>query len=109
MITTLALEYIARRMNELGYGNDYYIRFRHLVLKQGETIVIDAYKQLYIIADEAEGARIESIAGIFDLKENATNELIYEHQGEITITNYDEQKNNVKFIQVIPKHIKRKK
>ncbi|MGQ0829346.1 MAG: hypothetical protein ACT4ON_13240 [Bacteroidota bacterium] len=93
-------------MEELGYGNDYYIRFRHIVLQPGEKIEIDAYNQFYILVDRADNLNVSSEFGEFDLSANKTNEQLYEHQGQITIKNYSGALNNVRFIQIIPKHTK---
>jgi hypothetical protein len=109
MTITLALEYIPRRMKELGYGKKYYLRFRHMVLQPGEKIEIDAYNQFYILVDETDNLNVSSEFGEFDLSQNKTNEQLYEHQGQITVTNYSGSINHVRFIQVIPKHNKCKK
>jgi hypothetical protein len=102
MTINLALEYIPKRMGELGYGKDYSIRFRHLVLQGHETQSIDAFNQFYYIVEEAEQVRVESESGVFDLSEVATNEMQYEHQSKIQITNYLPSVNHLRFIQVIP-------
>ncbi|MDO9001388.1 MAG: hypothetical protein Q7W45_16600 [Bacteroidota bacterium] len=112
MTINLALEYIPRRMQELGYKGNYYIRFRHLVLQANEEQTIDAYNQFYYLVEEAQNVRVESETGIFDLSENTTNEMQYEHQSKIQIKNYSSGINHLRFIQVIPKHkttIKNKK
>ena len=94
MTINLALEYIPRRMQELGYKADYYIRFRHLLLQPNEEQTIDAFNQFYYLVEEAENVRVES----------TTNEMQYEHQSKIHITNYLSGINHLRFIQVIPKH-----
>jgi len=108
MTINLAIEYIPRRMQELGYNKYYYIRFRHLVLQPGEERTIDADNQFYYLIEEAENVRVESETGIFDLSESSTNEMQYEHQSKIQITNYLSGINHLRFIQVIPKN-KRKR
>ncbi len=104
MNIALALEYIPRRMKELGYGSDYYIRFRHFVLQPREKLEIDAYNQFYILVEEVNDASVMSDFGLFDIAEDMTNEQTYEHQGEIKINNYANRINHIRFIQVIPKH-----
>jgi hypothetical protein len=104
MTINLALEYIPRRMQELGYKGNYYIRFRHLVLQANEEQTIDAYNQFYYLVEEAQNVRVESETGIFDLSESTTNEMQYEHQSKIQIKNYSSGINHLRFIQVIPKH-----
>ena len=112
MTINLALEYIPRRMQELGYKGNYYIRFRHLVLQANEEQTIDAFNQFYYLVEEAQNVRVESETGISDLSESTTNEMQYEHQSKIQIKNYSSGINHLLFIQVIPKHktiIKNKK
>lgn len=109
MTIALALEYIPRRMEELGYGKNYYIRFRHLVVQPNEHIDLEAYNQFYILVDEPDKLNITSEFGIFDLSVDKTNEQLYEHQGFISIQNYSSAIAHVRFIQVIPKHIALKK
>ena len=107
MTTALALEYIPRRMKELGFGSDYYMRFRHLVLKGSEAIEVDAFNQIYILIEEAQDCSIRSDFGIYDTSFTLTNEQQYEHQGTIRIKNQRSGINHLRFIQVIPKHVKR--
>ena len=57
MTINLALEYIPRRMQELGYKGNYYIRFRHLVLQANEEQTIDAYNQFYYLVEEVCGRK----------------------------------------------------
>ena len=109
MTTALALEYIPRRMRELGYGSDYYLRFRHLVLKGGEDTELDAYNQIYILIEEVQDCSIVSDFGIYDTSFTITNEQQYEHQGTIRIKNQRTGINHVRFIQVIPKRVKKVK
>ena len=104
MTINFALEYIPRRMHELGYKVDYFIRFRHLVLQPNEERTIDAYNQFFYLIEEVENVRVDSETGIFDLSESTTNEMQYEHQSKIQITNYLSGITHLRFIQVIPKH-----
>lgn len=107
MTIALALEYIPRRMQELGYGNNYYIRFRHLVLQPGEKQEISAFNQLYILVNETDDVNITSETGTFDLSLRNANEMQYEHQGVIKIYNNSRDLNHLRFIQVIPKNKKK--
>jgi hypothetical protein len=108
MTIDLALEYIPKRMLELGYGRkDYSLRFRHFVFKASEQIRIDAFNQLYILVEEAEDIAISSELGLFDLSSLTTNEMQYEHQGQIKISNQSVQVRHVRFIQIIFKTNKR--
>ena len=104
MTTDLALEYIPRRMKELGYDDNYSIRFVHLVLQPSELRLIEASCEFFILVEEPAKVNIDSDMGIFDLAFTATNELQYEHQGIIKVTNKGNTIANVRFIQVIPKN-----
>jgi hypothetical protein len=106
MTINLALEYIPRRMEELGFGNEYYLRFRHLVMQPSEEREMQAYNQFFILAEEAVDVKVESEFGIFDLSLKNANEMLYEHQGLIRIKNLASGINHIRFIQVIPKHKK---
>lgn len=104
MTINLALEYIPRRMRELGYGSAYYLRFRHLVLQPSEELEMPAFNQFYILVEEAEDVSVKSEFGIFDLSLKNANEMLYEHQGQITVKNKTTTVKHIRFIQVIPKH-----
>ncbi len=104
MTINLALEYIPRRMEELGFGNDYYLRFRHFVLQPSEQLDVPAFNQFFILVDEAQDVSVISEFGIFDLSLKNANEMLYEHQGQIKIQNNASAINHLRFIQVIPKH-----
>lgn len=103
MNSIFAQDYIARRMEELGYGNDYYLRVRHIVLKPLETRVLDADNQLWLLLDAVDSISIESAFGVFDLAAFHINELQYEHQGKIVLNNYSVLLRHIQFIQVILK------
>ena len=101
MTPELANEYVKRRMRELGYGDNYRIRFRHFVLGPLEERKIDARLQLLILAVPKECIRIQSDMGVFDVAEFSTNELQYEHKGSVQLTNYSPIPQQVQMIQVI--------
>lgn len=103
MTIALAIEYIPRRMKDLGIA-DYYLRFRHFVLQAGEKIELDANNQFYILVDEVSDINISSDFGLYDLSDPSTNEQSYEHQGSISITNYASESTHIRFIQIIPKN-----
>lgn len=102
MTSDLALEYIARRMKEMGYGKDYLLRFRHILLKVSEVREIIAYNQVFLLIDPMATIRIESDVGLFDLNEDHANEMQYEHRGRIKITNLSLTSTNARFLQAIP-------
>ena len=103
MTTELAMEYIPRRMQELGYGKDYYIQFRHFVLRPHEKRKVHGVNQLYILIEPHESIYVRSDSGIFDVTKDLYNELHYEHQGYIWLKNYSIIPVHGRFIQVIPK------
>jgi hypothetical protein len=103
MTSSIATEYIARRMHELNYGNNYSLRFRHLVMQPQEKRTLDAANQLFLIVEPYADVRVESATGFFDLSDTVTSEMQYEHRGEITITCFSQLPTHVRFIQVIPK------
>lgn len=102
MTINLALEYIARRMRELGHGDSYSIQFRHFVLKSKAKIKVHAQNQLFILIEPSESIAVKSDTGVFDLTTENVNELQYEHQGEIRLRNYTIITQHARFIQVIP-------
>lgn len=104
MNIALALEYIPRRMKDLGVGTEYYLRFRHLVLKATEELQIAAGNQLFILVEGSADVRIMSDFALHDLTDTTTNEQDYEHQGTIQIINHASSVTHLRFIQVIPKN-----
>jgi len=103
MTPQLALEYIPRRMCELGYSSQYILRLRHFVLQPLEIREITVHNQLMILVEPFCDVRIESQGGLFDLSEDMVNELQYEHRGNLKIINHSIFINHLRFIQVIPK------
>ena len=103
MTINLALEYIPRRMRELGYGRDYHLRFRHLLLQAQQILEVDATNQIYLLVEEAEDISVQSESGTFDLSLQNINEFQYEHHGKITIENQSTQRRHIRFIQIILK------
>jgi len=106
MTEELALEYVRRRMCEQGYGDNYTFRVRHLMLQPFEVREIKAHHQFFIVLEPYCNIRVESMTGVFDLSEGMTNELQYEHQGDITVTNQSIFLNNARLLQVIPEDCK---
>jgi hypothetical protein len=102
MTSDLALEFISRRMQEMGYGKHYLLRFRHILLKLGEVREITAYNQIFLLIDPMNTIRIESDVGLFDINEDHANEMQYEHRGRIKITNLSLSPTNARFLQAIP-------
>jgi hypothetical protein len=103
MTIELALEYIPRRMKELGYADNYSIQFRHFVLPPKEKVKVHALNQLLLLIEPVDTISVKSDAGIFDVTIDSANELQYEHQGAVCIRNYAAITQHARFIQVIPK------
>ena len=103
MTADLAHDYIKRRMEELGHGS-YHIRFRHFTLRPKEQRNVSGNRQLFILTEPNSVIRIKSEMGVFDLTETTANELQYEHQGTVELTNYSVLPQQVKMIQVIFKN-----
>jgi hypothetical protein len=91
-------------MEELGFGSNYYLRFRHFVLQAAEQLEVPAFNQFFILVEETEDVSVKSEFGIFDLSLKNANEMLYEHQGQITLQNHASGLKHIRFIQVIPKH-----
>lgn len=103
MDTTFYAQYIPRRMQEIGQGDKYYLKIRHLVLFPGEVRTVPAYNEYFYLLEAPKDFIVESDFGLFDVTAK-TNELQYEHQGKIRITNRSPGSYaHIKFIQVIPK------
>ena len=102
MTSDLALDYISRRMQEMGHGKKYLLRFRHILLKEAEVREVTAYNQIFILIEPIQTIRIESDVGLFDLNEDHANEIQYEHRGRIKITNLSLAPTNARFLQAIP-------
>jgi hypothetical protein len=104
MTIDLAIDYIPRRMQDIGVGTNYFLRFRHFVLQPLETLEIDADNQFFIQVEEASEIAVHSDFGVYDLTETNLSEQHYEHQGKISIQNYASTVKHIRFIQVIPKN-----
>lgn len=103
MTFDFAMEYIPRRMKELGYGNEYHLRLKYYNLGPIEVRTIEAYNQLIILVEVGWNMKVESDMGMVDYTDINLREYQFEHTGLITITNKWEGYNDLQFIQVIPK------
>lgn len=103
MTINFALEYIPKRMEELGYGEQYTMRLRDMILEPTTVIHIEAYAQYFLLVEPPDGVRVESDTGIYFSAEQNSNERQYEHQGFIMIENTTNLYQYVRFIQLIPK------
>ena len=103
----LAIEFARFRMRELGIGDNYTIRVRHLYIKTGESQTIKAGKDVLIFYNLASFQRIQSRAGFYDMTFPDSNEMQYVHSGEVTLTNLNESSpTSFIFLQVIPNYQK---
>ena len=108
MELVFALDYIPRRMKELGF-EDYAVRYRHIRLMDKKIQVIDAQNQFWLAINPNSQLTIRSKAGIFKSNDKTINELQYEHRGKITVYNDASVVIYQLFIQVIPLHSNKKK
>ena len=104
MTEEYTLQYITRRMSDLGFDKNYSIETQHIVMQAGEVLELEAYNQFFYLIQGADNIRIRSDFGFFDLSFAFTNGQDYEHQGQITLYNYANTINHILFIQVIPTH-----
>jgi hypothetical protein len=105
MNLAFALDFIPRRMNELGFGEDYITRYRHVLVEDNATLTFNAYNQfMYFITPEEMNLSIRSKRGVFNLTDYSINEQQHEHSGKIEVINQTGQNQYVLFIQVIPKN-----
>jgi len=104
MTIELALQFIPRRMEELGHGGNYNLRFRHFVMQPKESKKLQVGNQLFILIQPGETISVKSDFGMYDLTVDNANELQYEHQGQLKLRNYASITQHIRFIQVIPKN-----
>lgn len=97
---------IPERMEELGHGKNYQTpKFVHFSLYAGEIRIVDAYNEYFFLLNADRKISVSSEFGSYDINNGNINEQLYEHQGKIVLTNKAKTVKQIKFIQVIPKHI----
>lgn len=106
MTVEFALAYIPARMAELGYENDYIIRWRHFQLLSGEVLQLSSYNEYFLLINPTVTLAVRSKTGHFNLTDTTINEMQYEHRGKIEVKNMVNENCMVLFIQVIPNHKK---
>lgn len=110
MNLAFALDYIPRRMRELGFGERYVVRYRQLRLADKTATTFKAYNQLMLfIEPEVLGIKVESERGVFNLGDTVLNIQQHEHSAAIRVSNDTGTTVSVLFIQVIPQHKKQKR
>lgn len=102
MHPSIVMEYIKTRIRELGLGEEYVIRFKHIPVPPTGNLTLRTAKDFFVIIDMPEDLRIESERGVYDLSDQNLSEIEYEHRGTIQITNLYNFFNHLKMIHVIP-------
>jgi hypothetical protein len=102
MSPEIVWEYIKRRTAALKMGDHYTLRLRHFVLAPGDTMKIPGQGQFFLLVEAVADVSILSESGIFDMTLESTNELIYEHEGDMQLHNYAPSVQHIRFIQIIP-------
>ncbi|CAN5729305.1 hypothetical protein BH11BAC7_BH11BAC7_21330 [soil metagenome] len=103
-----ALDSIPRRMKEMGYGENYLTRYRHVRIEKTPVTIIQAHNQLLLFIEPLDNIKIESEKGIYNMLDAKINEQQHEHSGTVTITSSNSADVYILFIQVIPLNKKKK-
>lgn len=106
MNTVFAIDYIPRRMRELGFCDNYITRWRHFQIEARGSLRIDADNEFFMLIDPHVNVSVRSKFGVFDFSDTGINEMQYEHRGKIDVQNKARTPIMVLFIQVIPTHKK---
>ena len=106
MTVAFALDFIPRRMSELGYANNYTTRWRQLQIDGKQSLIIEAPNEYYYLIKPNLDFIVKSNFGVCDLTDTSINEMQYEHRGKILVTNKTSDPQLIQFIQVIPQHQK---
>ena len=103
MTDAMAIEIARTRMRELGYDDNYTLRYRFLMLGEGETRIIQAGSSLLILIEPGSYQLIKSKSGEFNTTYPTSDEMQYVHSGNVTLTNlYEGGKMGFTILQVIP-------
>lgn len=103
MNSAIVIDYIKKRMCELGHGDDYSLSLKHFVIASGGQVVVEAPNQLMVLIEPVEMVQIQSDNGLYDLSITYSNELQYEHTGSIRMLSYaGDRAIHVRFVQAIP-------
>ena len=100
MTETFILEFIPKRMQQLGYRN-WHTRYRELTVLGQSKVSITAYNEHWFIVDRPVGLFVDSDYGVYDSTGISSNENMHHHKGEITIENSESNPRKITFIQVI--------
>jgi hypothetical protein len=108
MNIAFALDYIPRRMLELGYGFNYTTRYRHFLVTKLATVNMRAFNQFMVLITPENNIRVVSSRGVYDAEDTNVNFQQHEHSGKISIKNKGNLDFLVVMIQVIPLNRKKK-
>jgi hypothetical protein len=104
MTPEIALAYLHRRAKELQSEKTYTFRLRHFVLAPKAQKRVSGQGQYFILIEAVEDVSISSHSGVFDLTLDNTNELVYEHGGDMRLRNHAPSPRHIRFLQLIPNH-----
>ncbi len=104
MTAEFAIDFIPRRMKELGYGADYLVRWRQFQVEMNSILDIDAQNEYYYLVNPGNNYEITSKFGVYNINDTSINELQFEHRGKIRIKSFSPVPLLINFIQVIPNH-----
>ena len=102
MTVGFAIDFIPRRMRELGHGDNYLTRWRNLQIDPLATLKIRADNEYYYLISRNASIMVSSKYGVYDRNNTNLSELQYEHRGFIQVKNQMDSPQFVLFIQVIP-------
>lgn len=102
MTEGFALEYICRRMRELGYEDRYLLRYHNFRLDGKAILRMEAHNQYYYLISPTGEITVESNMGCYDAASDLLDDLQYEHRGTILLTNTSNQSAYLRLLQVIP-------
>jgi len=94
------LAFAPLRLKLQGYRK-YFFKHRDFIVKEGETVTIEAFNEMYFIIDEPAGLVVESDYGLFDSTDDPLEESVHIHRGVIRIFNPGNVKRRIKFIQAV--------
>lgn len=103
MNAAIVMDYVKKRMIELGHAENYSIYLRHYIIEAAGTITFDAPNEMWVLIEPVEMLYILSQNGLYDISVTYNNEVQYEHTGRIEMKNYTgDRAIHARFIQVIP-------
>jgi len=106
MNQSFALKYIERRMQELGFENNYILRFQTYRIDPKQVMKISERGQFFYLIDPDPLCVVRSFFGAFDKSEKNIAQLQYEFRGELALSSSGNETIFVDLIQVVPNHLK---